>query len=53
MNTKNLLKNPANGGIPANEKRASVMTIVSLGWSYKVRYNLRALFYRGYVAQWY
>jgi len=30
-NTKNLEKNPANGGIPANEKSASVMTKLKRG----------------------
>ena len=30
-NTKNLLKNPANGGIPAKENKAKVMTMVSFG----------------------
>ena len=30
-NTKNLEKNPANGGIPANENRAMVITKLSLG----------------------
>lgn len=31
MNIKNLLKNLVNGGIFVNEKRVSVMIIVSLG----------------------
>ena len=30
-NTKNLLKNPANGGIPANENRASIITKLNRG----------------------
>lgn len=31
MKTKNLLKKPANGGMPASEKSASVITSVSFG----------------------
>ena len=29
--TKNLLKNPANGGIPAKENKAQVITMVNFG----------------------